>query len=96
MNITTTPTYAEHAGNLLTKFNVAGWSVAVPNLVEIQAKGFRLYPIESPVPATENAIYDIASKSKSLTAPAVGKLVSGDAKCRNILTDYACQKLVTG
>lgn len=68
--------FGKHVEDLLGRRHVPGISIAVFNQKDVSCTAFGFATLEPPSPATPDTMYDMASTSKSLTAAAVGKLIS--------------------
>jgi CubicO group peptidase (beta-lactamase class C family) len=75
MDLINTPTFRQHAEELMDQYHLPGLSISVTQNDRITAVGFGVLSRVSQKPATANTLYDIASSSKSLTAASVALLV---------------------
>lgn len=76
------------------KWHVPGLSIAVFNQNDVSCTAFGFATLDPPVSTTPDTIYDMASTSKSLTAAAVGKLISNDKSQDKITWTTPMSKLL--
>lgn len=96
MDLINTDSFKVRVEGLLEQWHVPGLSIAVFNEKDLSAAAFGFATLEPPTPATPDTIYDMASTSKSLTAAAVGKLVSDETFDPRVEWDTPMSRLLPG
>jgi CubicO group peptidase (beta-lactamase class C family) len=75
MDLIDTPTFRQHAEELMDHYHLPGLSIAVTQNDKVATVGFGVSSRMSQETTTADTLYDIASSSKSLTAASVALLV---------------------
>lgn len=86
--------FTDRVNTLLESWHVPGIAIALINGEEILSRGYGSANIDPKKAMTPDAIFDIASSSKSMTAAAGALLVEDDEKYPHVQWDTPVSKLL--
>ena len=89
-----TQAFTDRVNTLLEQWRVPGIAIALINGEKIMSRGYGSANIDPKKAMTPDAIFDIASSSKSMTAAAVALLVEDDEKYPHVQWDTPVFKLL--
>ena len=96
MDFFRSPDFNCRVEELIKEHHVPGLAIAVVQSEMIASAGYGMASLDPPTSCTADTLFDIASASKSLTAAAVGLLVSDNEKHPDVQYEATLSSLLPG